>query len=132
MQTITLNNAIKNFAALPPQILHGDEVINVATDDGNIILISEENYRNLVLQCEVNANPAFKESLLQGLYASPDELVPEDGLPFEMRQPQYNAQTEAAIAEARGIIDGNVQTKTFSSLADFYEDLDGEDDEDEA
>ena len=54
------------------------------------------------------------------------------GLPFEMRQPQYNAQTEAAIAEARGIMDGNVQTKTFSSLADFYEDLDSEDDEDEA
>jgi len=74
---MTLNNAIKNFAALPPQILHGDEVINIATDEGNIVLISEENYKNLMLQIEVGGNPAFKESLLQGLLADPGELVPE-------------------------------------------------------
>ena len=53
-------------------------------------------------------------------------------LPFEMRQPRYNAETEAAIAEARGIMDGSVQTKSFSSLADFYEDLDSNGDKDEA
>jgi PHD/YefM family antitoxin component YafN of YafNO toxin-antitoxin module len=77
MQTITLNNAIKNFADLPPQILGGDEVVNIATDNGNLILISEESYKNLVLLSEVNANPEFKKSLLAGLHSPPDALVPE-------------------------------------------------------
>ena len=67
MQTMTLNNAVKNFAALPPQILTGDEVINIATDDGNLILISEANYKSLMLTAEVNANPGFKKSLLQAI-----------------------------------------------------------------
>ena len=50
-----------------------------------------------------------------------------NGLPFELRQPRYNAETEAAIQEAQDIIDGKIQTKTFSSLADFYADLESED-----
>jgi len=75
--TMTLNNAIKNFAALPPQILQGDEVVNVTTDEGNIILISEDSFKSLVLMNELNANSDFKDSLLRGLHASPSDLVHE-------------------------------------------------------
>ena len=48
------------------------------------------------------------------------------GLPFEVRQPRYNAETEAAIQEARDIMSGKVETKTYSSLADFYADLESD------
>jgi len=78
MQTMTLNNAIKNFAALPSQILKSDEIVNIATDEGNIILISEENYKSLVLMNELNANPPFKESLLQGMKAPSKDIVHEN------------------------------------------------------
>ena len=54
-----------------------------------------------------------------------------NGLPFELRQPRYNAETEAAIQEARDIMSGKIKTKTFSSLADFYADLESEDSDDE-
>ena len=77
MLAITLNNAIKNFAALPPQILGGDEIVNITTDEGNIILISEESYKSLILMNELNANPDFKNSLLQGMGASSSDLVHE-------------------------------------------------------
>ena len=54
-----------------------------------------------------------------------------NGLPFELRQPRYNAETEAAIQEARDIMSGKIQTKAYSTLADFYADLESEDNDDE-
>lgn len=44
-------------------------------------------------------------------------------LPFEVRQPRYNAETEAAMQEACDMIAGIVQTKNFSSLQDFLTDM---------
>jgi DNA-damage-inducible protein J len=34
------------------------------------------------------------------------------GLPFEMKQPDYNAETEAAMLEARGIASGEIPAKS--------------------
>jgi len=53
-----------------------------------------------------------------------------NGLPFELRQPRFNAETEAAIQEANDIIAGKIKTKTFSSLPAFYADLENDDDDD--
>jgi PHD/YefM family antitoxin component YafN of YafNO toxin-antitoxin module len=75
---MTLNNAVKNLPALTPQIIGYDEVVNIATDEGNIIIISEDSYKSLLLTAEVGANPKFKASLLEGLYAAPDDLVSEN------------------------------------------------------
>ena len=46
------------------------------------------------------------------------------GLPFEMRQPHYNAETEAAIQEARDIMAGKVHVKAFKSVAEMNADID--------
>ena len=45
------------------------------------------------------------------------------GLPFEMRQPRYNAETEAAIREANDIITGKVQAKRYLSFREFISDM---------
>ena len=50
------------------------------------------------------------------------------GLPFELRQPRYNAETEAAIQEARDIMDGKVYAKIYSSVSEMHADIDAEDD----
>ena len=52
------------------------------------------------------------------------------GLPFELRQPRYNAETEAAMQEARDIANGKVYAKAYTSLDEFYADLDNEDNDD--
>ena len=52
--------------------------------------------------------------------------IMEGGLPFEMRQPRYNAETEAALDEARAIMDGRVQAKRYSSAHALFEELDAE------
>ena len=52
------------------------------------------------------------------------------GLPFEMRQPRYNAETEAAIQEARDIMSGKIKTKVYASVAEMNADIDAEDEDD--
>jgi DNA-damage-inducible protein J len=52
------------------------------------------------------------------------------GLPFELRQPRYNAETEAAMQEARDIMAGKIQAKSYSSLQEMIDELDADDLED--
>jgi DNA-damage-inducible protein J len=46
------------------------------------------------------------------------------GLPFDLKQPKYNAETEAAIQEARDIMEGKIKTKTYKTVAEMNADLD--------
>lgn len=50
----------------------------------------------------------------------------ENGLPFEMRQPRYNAETEAALQEAEDIVNGKMQTRVYENYADFLAEIDEE------
>lgn len=52
----------------------------------------------------------------------------EGGFPFEIKQPRYNAETEAAILEVRDILSGKVQAKRFSSAKALFSDIDEEGD----
>ena len=47
------------------------------------------------------------------------------GLPFDVRQPRYNAETESAIKEARGIMGGKIKTKVYKSVVEMNTDIDG-------
>ena len=51
------------------------------------------------------------------------------GLPFNVRLPRYNEETEAAIQEARDIAAGRIQTKTYSSVAEMNADIDADPDD---
>ena len=48
------------------------------------------------------------------------------GLPFDLRQPRYNLETEAAMQEARDIMSGKVSSKIYASVAEMNADLDAE------
>lgn len=54
--------------------------------------------------------------------------IMEGGLPFEVKQPRYNAETETAMKEARDIINGQVQTKRYVSARALFNELDAEED----
>ena len=51
------------------------------------------------------------------------------GLPFELKQPNYNTATEAAIREARDIAAGRIKTKSFHSVAELMQDLNSDTDD---
>lgn len=52
--------------------------------------------------------------------------IMEGGLPFEMKQPRYNAETEAAMDEARAIMKGQIKAKHYSDAHILFEELDAE------
>ena len=52
--------------------------------------------------------------------------IMEGGLPFEVKQPRFNAETEAAIEEARRIIAGKTPAKRYRSARELFNELDKE------
>lgn len=48
----------------------------------------------------------------------------EKAIPFQLRQPRYNAETEAAMQEARDISSGKVAAKKYKTVEDMFADLD--------
>ena len=52
--------------------------------------------------------------------------IMEGGLPFELRQPRFNAETEAAMREAREIAAGRVTASRYLSASQTFADVDGE------
>lgn len=47
----------------------------------------------------------------------------EGGLPFDVKQPRYNAATEAAMREALEIINGQRDARRYSSTEELFHDL---------
>lgn len=54
--------------------------------------------------------------------------VMEGGLPFELKQPRYNQETEAAMAEARAMMAEKGQARTYPSARALFDELDSEED----
>ena len=50
--------------------------------------------------------------------------VMEGGLPFDVRQPRYNVETEAAMHEARDIMSGKVEADSLDTAAAMFAALD--------
>ena len=50
--------------------------------------------------------------------------VMEGGLPFDVRQPRYNAKTEASMQEARDIMSGKIPSESYDSAAAMFAALD--------
>ena len=52
------------------------------------------------------------------------------GMPFDMTLPNYNAETMAAIQEARDIASGKIQARSYSSTKEMIGELDADDTDD--
>ena len=51
----------------------------------------------------------------------------EGGFPFTIRQPRFNAETLAAMQEARDIMSGKIQAKSYKTTDEFIQALNAED-----
>lgn len=49
--------------------------------------------------------------------------IMEGGLPFDVRQPRYNAATEAAMQEARDIAAGKIPAESYATADDLFDAL---------
>ena len=74
----------------------------------------ESLYARLGMTLPEAVNVFFENSLLVG------------GLPFSVRLPRYNRETEAAMQEARDIVSEKVPAKSYSSARELFDELDAE------
>lgn len=86
-----------------------DNVINIRTDAATKQAI-EALYSQFGITVSDAVNIFFRKSLMEG------------GLPFEMKQPRYNRETEEAIQEACDIASGKIQAQP-QSVDDFFQEM---------
>lgn len=75
---------------------------------------AEQLFKNFGITLTDAVNIFLHQSLMVG------------GLPFDMKQPRFNAETEAAIVEAREITSGKITAKDYSSVQELFAELDAE------
>jgi len=77
MTNVNITNFRKNIYSLIEQTIKYNEPINVSTKDGNAILISEEDYRNLMETLYIESIPGLKDDIINGMKEPIEEFIDE-------------------------------------------------------
>ena len=66
-----------NIFSLLEQTIKYNEPLNVSTKSGNVVVLSEEDYRGLTETLSLSSVPGMKEKLLDGKNTPLSDCVPE-------------------------------------------------------
>lgn len=78
MTNINVTNFRKDIYELLDQTIKYNEPINISTKNGNAILISEEDYNNLMETLYISSIPGLKEDIIKGMKEDIDECINEE------------------------------------------------------
>ncbi len=78
MININVTNFRKDIYELLKQTIQFNEPVNVSTKDGNVVVLSEEDYNNLMETLYISSVPGIKEEIVKRKNADDDEFVSED------------------------------------------------------
>ncbi|MCL2322770.1 MAG: type II toxin-antitoxin system Phd/YefM family antitoxin [Oscillospiraceae bacterium] len=77
MLNINITNFRKDILGILEQTIKFNEPVNISTEDGNAVLISEEDYNALIETLYLSSIPSIKESIIEGLNTPISECIPE-------------------------------------------------------
>lgn len=77
MYHINVTNARAKLYELINMAINDSEAINIATKNGNAIIISEADYNSLLETLYLSSDPAYKNSLLDGKNTPLSDCVDE-------------------------------------------------------
>lgn len=78
MLNTNITNFRKNVFGMLEQTIKYNEPVNISTKDGNAVVISEEDYNNLMETLNLISIPGMKEVIVEGLRTPSDECLTED------------------------------------------------------
>lgn len=78
MTNTNITNFRKNIYEMLENTIEYNEPINISTKNGNAVVISEEDYNNIMETLLIESNPKLKEEIVKRANASDEEFLKED------------------------------------------------------
>ncbi len=78
MTNVNITSFRKDIYRLLENTIKYNEPINISTKNGNAVVLSEEDYNNLMETLYIESIPGLKEEILKRANDSDDEFVSED------------------------------------------------------
>lgn len=78
MTKINITNFRNDIDNLLEQTIKYNEPINISTKNGNAVILSEEDYNNLIATLEISSNKKLKEDVIEGMKEKLEECVDEN------------------------------------------------------
>ena len=78
MRNVNISNFRKEIFTYVNQTIEYNEPINVSAKNGNVILMSEEEYNGIMETMHLLSVPGMRETLLEGMNAGREDLVEID------------------------------------------------------
>ena len=75
MTNTNITNFRKDIYELLEQTIKYNEPINISTKNGNAIVLSEEDYNNLIETLYISSIPGLKEDIMKGLKETIEDCV---------------------------------------------------------
>ena len=83
MEIINITNFRKNIFEYLTQTIKYNEPLSISTKDGNVVLLSENDYLSLLEILYVTSKPSMKEILLEGKNTPLSECISEEEFIWE-------------------------------------------------
>lgn len=77
MTNINITNFRENIYELLESTIKYNEPINISTKNGNAVVLSEEDYNNLMETLYISSVPGLKEDIIEGLKEDIKDCVDE-------------------------------------------------------
>lgn len=78
MTNTNITNFRKDIYELLEQTIKYNEPINISTKNGNAVVLSEEDYNNLMETLYISSIPGLKEDIVEGLKEPIEDCVDEE------------------------------------------------------
>lgn len=78
MTNVNITNFRKDIYELLEQTIKYNEPLNISTKNGNAIVLSEEDYNNLIETLYISSIPGLKEDIVKGLKEDIKDCIDEE------------------------------------------------------
>jgi PHD/YefM family antitoxin component YafN of YafNO toxin-antitoxin module len=78
MTNTTITNARANLFQLAGQVTKLNDIVNISTKDGNVIMMSEDDYNSLMETVYIHSIPGLAKSIIEAKNAPREEFTEID------------------------------------------------------
>ena len=80
MKIINTNTLEKNLFPILQNVIHNDEDITIHTKTGNVVILTEQKYKNLSETIYLSSNLQTKSEIKDGLLARENDCIPSNNV----------------------------------------------------